>query len=310
MEPDEDVARLLERAFPGCRIGACQRLSGGISARATAAALVLPDGTAKRVVVRRPARETVGESRLAATVEYALLAHCQDRGVLTPKPYFLDPEAGAVVLEYVEGAPELPRAPSTDMLRQMATALARIHRVPLGDDFAFLKLRVDWAAQTVLNVPAELDEGLDEPGLRSVLRELWPWTQHNANALLHGDYWPGNLLWRDGALVAVLDWEEPDLGDPLADVALTRLDLLWAFGETAMRDFTEYYREQTAIDWTLLPRWELVIALRPMSNLRRWSEAYAPPPINRPDITESHMAAGHRWFVEQALASLGRSRNQ
>jgi aminoglycoside phosphotransferase (APT) family kinase protein len=272
--------------------------------------LVLPDGTAKRVVLRRPARATADESRHAAAVEHAVLAHCQARGVLTPKSYFLDAEAGAVVLEYVEGAPELPRAPSADMLRQMATALARIHRVPCGDQVGFLNLRVEHAARDILDTPAELDRELDEAGLRSVLRELWPWAPRNASALLHGDYWPGNLLWRDGALVAVLDWEEPELGDPLADVALTRLDLLWAFGQAAMQDFTEFYRQQTALDWSLLPHWELVIALRPLSNLKRWSEAYAPPPIHRPDITESHMAAGHRWFVEQALASLGRSRRR
>jgi aminoglycoside phosphotransferase (APT) family kinase protein len=37
--------------------------------------------------------------------------------------------------------------------------------------------------------------------------------------LLHGDFWPGNALWRDGALVAILDWEDAAIGDPLADVA-------------------------------------------------------------------------------------------
>ena len=27
-------------------------------------------------------------------------------------------------------------------------------------------------------------------------------------ALLHGDYWPGNVLWKNGALVGVIDWED------------------------------------------------------------------------------------------------------
>jgi aminoglycoside phosphotransferase (APT) family kinase protein len=310
MEPDAEVARVLSRAFPGCRIEAIRELSGGVSARAMAATLALPDGTTKRVVLRRPRRATLDESRAAAAIEHALLARCRELGIRAPKPHFLDPEAGAVVLEYVEGAPELPRAPSPDLLRQMATELARIHRVPLGDDFAFVSLRLDHVAYNLRNVPAEFDRELDEAGVRSALSELWPWEQRNANALLHGDYWPGNLLWRDGALVAVLDWEEPTLGDPLADVALTRLDVLWAFGETAMQDFTEYYCAQTAIDWSRLPHWDLVIALRPMSRLERWAPAYAPPPISRPDITESHLAAGHRRFVEQALVSLGRSRDR
>jgi hypothetical protein len=58
-------------------------------------------------------------------------------GVLAPKPCFVDRDEGALVLEYVEGAPELPRAPSSDMLRQMATELARLHAVPLPLTSAF-----------------------------------------------------------------------------------------------------------------------------------------------------------------------------
>jgi aminoglycoside phosphotransferase (APT) family kinase protein len=37
--------------------------------------------------------------------------------------------------------------------------------------------------------------------------------------VLHGDYWPGNVLWRDGRLVGVIGWEEAAFGDPLADLA-------------------------------------------------------------------------------------------
>ena len=37
--------------------------------------------------------------------------------------------------------------------------------------------------------------------------------------LVHGDYWPGNLLWQRGRLTGVVDWEEPRLGDPSRDVA-------------------------------------------------------------------------------------------
>jgi hypothetical protein len=131
----------------------------------------------------------------------------------------------------------------------------------------------------VLETPAALDETLDESKLRSVLSELWPFAQHNPDVLLHGDYWPGNLL--------------------------CRLDLLWAFGEQAMQDFTEYYRARSALDWSLLAHWELLIALRPMSGLEHWAQAYAPPPISRPDITADTMRDGHRRFVHQALRRLG-----
>jgi aminoglycoside phosphotransferase (APT) family kinase protein len=34
------------------------------------------------------------------------------------------------------------------------------------------------------------------------------------------------VLWRDGRIVAVIDWEDAQVGDPLADLANTRLELL------------------------------------------------------------------------------------
>jgi aminoglycoside phosphotransferase (APT) family kinase protein len=85
---------------------------------------------------------------------------------------------------------------------------------------------------------------------------------------LHGDYWPGNLLWNDGKLAAVLDWEDAERGDPLADIALARLDICWAFGDAA--------------------------------------SVYAGAPISRPDIDERSMREGHRRFVAEAVKACGR----
>src|SRR5690606_20855011 len=82
---------------------------------------------------------------------------------------------------------------------------------------------------------------LETERIRDALGRAAP-PQPGAAALLHGDYWPGNVLWRAGRLAAVIDWEDAALGDPLADLAISRLDLLWIFGPEAMRAFTDRYR--------------------------------------------------------------------
>lgn len=305
MPSNAALRRILFRAFPGCRVDACDDLRGGVSARAVVADLVLEDATRKRVVVRRPQCATPEEARRTVSREHALLIRCAALGIPAPKPCFLDAVEGAVVLEYVEGAPLFAPADPADMLRQMAIGLARIHDAADAGDLGFLPRRSDTAARHVQEAPPRLDEALDEPRVRAALIALWPWRQCNADVLLHGDYWPGNLLWRDGRLVTVLDWEEAEVGDPLADVAVARLDVLWAFGDAAMHAFTQCYREATRIDWRTLACWDLLVALRPMSNLDRWARGYAEPPISRPDVDASSMREGHRRFVEQALASLG-----
>ena len=108
----------------------------------------------------------------------------------------------------------------------------------------------------------------------------WPFSQINAPVLLHGDYWPGNILWRDEQLAAVIDWEDARLGDPLIDLAISRLDLLWIFGSEAMNSFTQDYLTGMAIDTRDLPYWDLCAALRLVrlagANLAEWAAVLYP----------------------------------
>lgn len=301
---DPDVPAILSRAFPDCRIESCEELRGGISCRALLVRLVLADGAARRVVVRRPSHGTRAETLRVLSCEHGVLTRCAALGVTAPRPCHLDMEAAALVLEYVDGAPDFAPRDVSDMLRQLAAQLARIHRVEPGAELGFLRLRRQSAGRNITRQPERFDASLDEQRIRAHLSRLWPWTQHNPDRLLHGDYWPGNVLWRDGRLVAVLDWEETELGDPLADIAVARLDLAWAFGVEAMEQFTRYYQEQSDLDWRNLPCWDLCVALRPMSHLARWAESFVAPPISRPDVTEQSMREMHQHFVAQALQRL------
>ncbi|HEX9135079.1 MAG TPA: aminoglycoside phosphotransferase family protein, partial [Ktedonobacteraceae bacterium] len=143
--------------------------------------------------------------------------------------------------------------------------------------------------------PTTVDESVDDRQIRDALASAWPFPQRNSSVLLHGDFWPGNILWKDGQLVAVIDWEDAALGDPLADVANSRLEILWAFGIDAMQRFTHQYQSMTTIDFTNLPYWDLCAALRPASQFAAW----APD-----DITEKTMRERHSWFITQAFEKL------
>ena len=63
--------------------------------------------------------------------------------------------------------------------------------------------------------------------------------------LVHGDYLPGNVLVRDGALAAIVDWEEAQLDWPTWDLANVRGTVCEAgddLDRDACRVFLEDYR--------------------------------------------------------------------
>jgi aminoglycoside phosphotransferase (APT) family kinase protein len=88
--------------------------------------------------------------------------------------------------------------------------------------------------------------------------------------LLHGDFWPENLLWKDGRITAVLDWEDAALGDPHADLAGARLELALAHDEAAAESFTRAYAARRPLDPGRLPLWELYVSSAMLHFLGGW----------------------------------------
>lgn len=270
-------------------------LSGGVSAQVTALEMIDGAGQQRQLIVRQHGTGDRQRNPSIATDEFRLLQSLQQAQVAAPKPYYLDQAAEifatpALVIEYIDGATEFAPADLPAFLTQAATQLAQIHQIKVTElDLAFLP----WRGSGFGVRPPTLDATLDEALIRDWLEARWPLVQINQTALLHGDFWPGNLLWRAGQLVAVIDWEDAALGDPLADLANSRLELLWAFGEEAMQTFTAAYRARNGLDLIHLPYWDLCAALRPAGKLATWGLDAA---------TVAMMRARHQWFVRQAMA--------
>ena len=287
-------------------------LKGGISAGMTALEIERPDGQASRMIVRQPGAATLKQNPHAAQDEFRLLQMTQSLGLATPAPYYLD-SSGRIfatpylVVEYIEGKPEFAPAHVADCMLQAATHLASIHRVDGSRlDLSFLPKQAQGFAGYFGECPANVDESLDEGRIRDTLESAWPFPQRNAPALLHGDFWPGNLLWREDRLVAVIDWEDATLGDPLTDFAISRLDILWIFGIDAMNAFTHHYTSLLPTDDTHLPYWDLCAALRLVrlagSDLAAWAAFFVP--YGRHDITAQTIRDHYRFFITQAFEKL------
>src|SRR5690606_29645886 len=195
-----------------------------------------------------------------AVDEFRLMRHLYEAGLAVPEPVYVERSAKifdtpCIVMEYIDGKPEFAPADALDFCGQLARHLSVIHRVDIsGAAWSFLPQTGKGLGER----PALLDESLGEGRIRDVLGGGWLLPARNQPVLLHGDYWPGNVLALGGQVVAVIDWEDMARGDPLIDLANSRIEVLWAYGVEAMAHYTAVYRAlMPDVDVTHLPYWDL-----------------------------------------------------
>jgi aminoglycoside phosphotransferase (APT) family kinase protein len=298
---DAKFELLAQRALPNSKLLGTWELKGGVSAQVTALEIERPDGLTQKMVVRLHGAVDVSRNPHIAEDEYRLLHILQTQGLPTPVPYYVDRfceifATPSIVAEYIEGDTEVASLDRTSVVSQLATCLTRVHNITAERvDLSFLPDQETIYAKMLRERPAQLDESLDEGRIRDALEAVWPLKQHNKSVLMHGDYWPGNTLWKDGRLVGIIDWEDAQVGDPLEDLANSRLEILLAFGIEAMHSFTRQYKSMADIDFTNLPYWDLCAALRPAFKLSQWAGDAA---------RERSMRQGHRAFIAQAFEKL------
>ena len=271
-------------------------MSGGVSAEVTALEYETENGERHRAVARRHGPADLASDAQIAEHEFRLLRFVTAAGVPAPTPLWVEGandlfETPILVVSFVDGEIDLNPVDLSGSLQQLAAVLAQIHAIDISHAGLDFLPRQDGH----IGAPAALlDTSLREDKIRAALASMPP-PQRRAPVLLHGDFWPGNVLWRAGRLAGVIDWEDAALGDPLADVANARLEILWAFGPEAMADFTQHYQSLTGQDFNGLPYWDLCAALRPAGKLGNWGLA--------PDVMQN-MIQRHQHFVEQALKDM------
>ena len=164
-------------------------------------------------------------------------------------------------MSFMDGQMHFSPADPLDYATQLAEQLAAIHAItPQNIDLAFLEQNSSLLREQQ-NEPTSLDAIFHVDSIKSKLAG-WQPTLGNAPSLLHGDFWPGNTLWRNERLAAVIDWEDAHVGEPLMDFAKSRSELAWIFGSAVLNQFTEQYQALMPLDYADLPYWDLLAMLR------------------------------------------------
>ncbi|GAB4524193.1 MAG: phosphotransferase family protein [Anaerolineae bacterium] len=303
------IREVVQHIDPTFTVVGVSYLAGGVSANMISVEVSTNAGNNRKFLLRWHGDIAHDDYPSIVEREYQLLKHLNQQGLTVPKPILLD-KSGEIlattflVLQFIPGETSFSLPVRDDYLQQAAETLARIHRLePHNSIVLLLPSQIEICSRKLAERPDHLDASLSEATIRHVLEAAWPWKTVNKDCLLHGDFWPGNWLWDKHQLIAIIDWEDAKLGDPLADLAISRLEILWAFGQSAMETFTRIYlRNQPSLNLELLPYWDLFSALRPMNQLDAWAPGWAA--FGRNDVTVDTMRQAHSWFISQAFDML------
>jgi aminoglycoside phosphotransferase (APT) family kinase protein len=242
--PDDIVPWIEE--LTGARVLATNRVPGGASREAWFVDAERPDGAPWPLFLRfsrekRPSGGLFHDLRVEAEVFLAL----NDTEVTVPRTLGVHPTREAMLAERVSGGTWFYRIKDADeqvrVAQDFIRNLAALHRIdPATLDIPSLgpiRSARELALAEIANMRrrATGPDGAMDPLVRVSLE----WLERNVPAydgpvvLVQGDTGPGNFMYEDGRVTAVVDWELAHWGDPMDDIA-------WLSLRTVQDTFTHF----------------------------------------------------------------------
>jgi aminoglycoside phosphotransferase (APT) family kinase protein len=249
---------------------------------------VQTDSPPLTVVVRQFPTADSGASR-----EQRVLGALEGLGGLAPVPLGGDldgrwSEHPTSLLSCLEGEPDIaPRDPER-WARELGRALARVHRA---------------ANERLASIASVFQRGRSGDELAGPLapevRSRWPQIAGSPEVLTHGDYWSGNVIWRDGALTGIVDWSGAARGPRGFDLGWCRLDLFLLYDERIADVFLEAYEAATGETVDDVALWDGWALARSHDIVDTWTPNYAP--LGRPDLDERELRRRHSLWTTRLV---------
>jgi aminoglycoside phosphotransferase (APT) family kinase protein len=197
----------------------------------------------KCVMLRQPVSSVLesdeSEHKITGTrrlpqVEFRMIRQMEAHGIAVPHALWVEPtgkwlERPFAVSRWIEGEADLAKladAPNLEqILENYIEILARVHTVDLG------AAGVDFLGNPSVHTAALEQIELFDLGFEAQRLEEFPaitymvrWLRKHQPvasrvSVIHGDFRLGNFMWDDDGIVAMLDWEQCHVGDPLEEIA-------------------------------------------------------------------------------------------
>lgn len=229
-----------------------RRLRGGLGA----ATHLLAAGDDRFVLKRYPRHKVA-----TVEAECAALSVAGRSGLPVPTLLAADPVGvwfgrPALVMSRVPGRADLSPRNAQSYVADVADALARIHAVPMNEVGV---LRTHGPSSWTISGPVQdglLPRGLMEQ-VHAAIGGLSEIAANEGSTFCHGDFHPGNLLWRRGRLTGVIDWSQACTSVRWWELAYMRIELAVLTDWDVATDLQRQYQERVGLDSPHQARWDL-----------------------------------------------------
>ena len=214
-----------------------------------------------------------------ATADFHGLRIAREHGIPSPQPILLDAEGEVlgtpgIVSRFVEGKQVARPDDTVAWARELARILLRIHAIGLTAEDREQLYHGNTMGLYFLDghYPEQMAGHPLSDEIYGAVRELRRDLRETPAVFLHMDFWPGNVLWNDGRISAVLDWDAASFGDPALDVAYFRMNMYLRGLKEAADPFLDFYESESG-PVRSLGFWELACAARPLPAPVEWIPA-------------------------------------
>lgn len=304
-------AAIANAIAPAAEVISTRQLRGGTSCRMGVLEFATSPWVVREVVVRQYALWHRNENPHPGVFESAALKLLDENSVPAPR-LVLDEQIAteilgqpAIITSVVGGKPNVNPVDRENWVGQLVESIARVHEIPISAKVRSL-------------IPSQYDRydslfSLNEPPryiaqhplgtkLWSRLGQLWPSIEKSGHQLIHADYWSGNTLWNNENLAAIIDWEQPRIGEPTFDVADLVQDAS-CFGIDIEQSVISQYEGASDRPLRDYKFWRMAVALGEMGDMPNPVEwAFGFVDMGGVPITPAEIGANHAATIERMLA--------
>ena len=261
------LQKVLNSFVPGLKLIHFEPLTGGVSSE-----VFLIEAKQNKTKIKLVLRYEGGmPSKIDITNEFNLLQALANTNIPSVEPLFIDTSCKILdkpfmLLSFLEGDIIIPNTDNLDLITKMADQLRSIHSInpALLPD---LPIQID-PIEGLLKYLPKGDEWME---IKNYLSSLKNTAFEGQRVFLHGDFWPGNILWAKDQIVAVIDWDYAAIGDPISDLAVSSLEMRYEFGKEGMNQLCEAYLKHSMIDNSRFSLWLISIASSTLHFINQWN---------------------------------------